>query len=191
MAARVVLTSSDAFENFIPPEFKPLQLLARVPGAINGVLQTLRVAPLRNLPIAYGWLAKRRIPAEVTASWVRPGQQSKGVRRDIARILRGIDSRYTVEAARKFPQYRGEVLLPWAVEDKFFPIEHARKMAELFPNARVEEIHDSRTYVCEDQPERLVQLIEGFVGSSAGAASGGGGGAQRRSAAASNAASAG
>ncbi len=86
VAARVVLTPCDSFDNFLPPEFRPLQWLARVPGSVNAVIQTLRLAPLRNLPIAYGWLSKRKVPADVSAAWVRPGQTSKGVRRDIARV---------------------------------------------------------------------------------------------------------
>ena len=58
------------------------------------------------------------------------------------------------------------MLLAWAPEDRFFPLAHARKLAELFPDARVEEIHDCLTYVPEDQPERFVQLVEQFAGAS-------------------------
>ncbi len=46
------------------------------------------------------------------------------------------------------------MLIAWAPEDRFFPLEHARRLAELLPDARVEEVPDSYTYVCEDQPER-------------------------------------
>ena len=171
VASKVVLTPCDSFENFLPPEFRPLQYLARVPGAVNVVIQTLRIPILRRLPFAYGWLAKRKLPAELTAAWVKPGQTDKGIRRDIARVLKGVHKRYTVEAAKKLPQFKGEALIAWAPEDRFFPIEHARKLGELFPNARVVEISDSRTYVPEDQPERLVQLIEEFAGASATRAS--------------------
>src|SRR3954447_24665422 len=98
---RVVLTPCDAFDNFLPQMFKPLQLLARVPGAVYPVTQSMRIPALRRLPFAFGWLTKRRVPNEVTAGWLRPGQTDKGIRRDIARLLRGIDSRYTLEAADK------------------------------------------------------------------------------------------
>jgi pimeloyl-ACP methyl ester carboxylesterase len=163
VAARLVLTPCDSFHNFLPPEFRPLQYLARVPGAVNLVVQTLRVPMLRRLPNAYGRLAKRRLPNELTAAWTRPAQRDRGVRRDVARILRGVDKRYTLEAAEKLPAFAGPVLIAWAPEDRFFPLEHAHRLGELFPDARVEEVHDSLTYVPEDQPELLARLIESFA----------------------------
>jgi pimeloyl-ACP methyl ester carboxylesterase len=165
--ARVVLTPSDAFDNFFPPMFRPLSLLARVPGAVNGVIQTLRAPALRRLPLAYGWLAKRRIPNDVTAAWVRACQSDRGVRRDTAKVLKSVSSRYTNEAAERLPSFDRPVLLAWAPEDRFFPLEHARRLAELFPDARVEEIADSWTFVPEDQPEKLAGLVADFAASAA------------------------
>jgi pimeloyl-ACP methyl ester carboxylesterase len=162
--ARVVLTPCDSFDNFFPPMFRPLSLLARVPGAVNGVIQTLRAPALRRLPLAYGWLTKRRVPNEVTAAWVRPCQTDKGVRRDTAKLLVGVNSRYTNEAAKKLPSFGKPVLLAWAPEDRFFPFEHATRLAELFPDARIEEVPDSYTFVSEDQPELIARLVGDFAG---------------------------
>jgi pimeloyl-ACP methyl ester carboxylesterase len=162
--ARVIFTPSDAFKNFFPAMFRPLQYLARVPGAMNPLVQSMRAPALRRLPFAYGWLAKRRIPDEVTAAWVKPAQTDKGVRRDTAKLLKGVSSRYTLEAAEKLHTFDRPVLLAWAPEDRFFPIEQARRLADLFPDARLEEIADSRTFVPEDQPERLAQLVTEFAG---------------------------
>jgi pimeloyl-ACP methyl ester carboxylesterase len=160
---RVVLTPCDSFDNFLPPMFRPLQWLARVPGAVNPVVQSLRAPALRRLPLAFGWLTKRRIPNEVTAAWLRPSQTDKGVRRDIAALLKQIDCRFTNEAATKLPGFDRPVLLAWAPEDRFFPLEHARRLADLFPDAQVQEIPDSYTFVSEDQPERLAQLVGEFA----------------------------
>jgi pimeloyl-ACP methyl ester carboxylesterase len=160
---RVVLTPCDSFENFLPPMFRPLQWLARVPGAVYPVLQSLRAPALRRLPMAYGWLAKRPIPNEVTRAWLAPGLSDRGVRRDIAHLLAGIDSRYTVEAAEKLRSFDRPVLLAWAPEDRFFPMDHARRLAELLPDARIEEVPDSYTFVPEDQPDLLVRLIGQFA----------------------------
>ena len=161
--ARVVLTPCDAFDNFLPPMFRPLQWLARVPGAVYPVAQSLRVPAARRLPFAFGWLAKRPIPSEVTADWVRPGQTDKGVRRDIASLLKQINPRYTNEAAERLRDFDRPVLLAWAPEDRFFPFEHARRLAELLPDARVEEIPDSYTFASEDQPERVAELVGEFA----------------------------
>jgi pimeloyl-ACP methyl ester carboxylesterase len=161
--ARVVLTPCDAFDNFLPPMFRPLQWLARVPGAVYPVAQSLRVPAARRLPFAFGWLAKRPIPNEVTADWLRPGQTDKGVRRDIASLLKQINPRYTNEAAERLRDFDRPVLLAWAPEDRFFPFEHARRLAELLPDARIEEIPDSYTFASEDQPERVAELVGEFA----------------------------
>jgi pimeloyl-ACP methyl ester carboxylesterase len=161
--ARVVLTPCDAFDNFLPPMFKGLQILARFQPALTAFVQPLRLRPLRRLPLAFGWLTKRPIDREVEDSWVRAFFTRREVRRDTARILRAIDSRYTQEAAEKLPSFHKPVLIAWATEDKVFPLEHAHKLAELLPDCRVEEIADSYSFVPEDQPERLAELIREFV----------------------------
>ena len=162
--ARVVLTPCDAFDNFLPPMFKGLQLLARVQPLLTAFVQPLRIRQLRRLPIAFGWLTKRPVSdPEVEASWIRPFFTRAEVRGDLARILRGIDARYTNEAAEKLRSFEKPVLLAWATEDKVFPLEHAHRLAELLPDPRVEEIADSYSFVPEDQPERLAELIREFV----------------------------
>src|SRR6202451_3846054 len=45
---RLVLTPCDCFENFLPPAFRPLQWIARVPGALTLVMQPMRVASVRR-----------------------------------------------------------------------------------------------------------------------------------------------
>jgi pimeloyl-ACP methyl ester carboxylesterase len=162
--ARVVLTPCDAFDNFLPPMFKGLQILARVQPLLTAFVQPLRLRPLRRLPIAFGWLTKRpNTDPEVEDAWVRAFFTRRGTRTDVARILRAIDARYTNEAAERLKEFDKPVLIAWATEDKVFPLEHAHKLAELLPDARVEEIADSYSFVPEDQPERLAELIRDFV----------------------------
>jgi pimeloyl-ACP methyl ester carboxylesterase len=48
-------------------------------------------------------------------------------------------------------------------DDTFFPLDTGRRLATLFPHARFEEVRGSRTFVPEDQPERLGALIKAFV----------------------------
>ena len=97
--ARLGLTPCNAFKNFLPPMFRPLQLAARVPGLLTATLQSLRSQRLRNLPFALGWLAKRPVEQNVVESWVRPVLTDRAVRRDTAKVLRGISPRYTQTAA--------------------------------------------------------------------------------------------
>jgi pimeloyl-ACP methyl ester carboxylesterase len=160
---RLVLTSCDAYDNFLPPLFRYLQLLARVPGGAVVGMQMLRVRALRRLPIAFGWLVKRPIERAVEDAYVAPILRDAGIRRDTTAFLRGIDKRDTLAAAEQFGAFDKPVLVAWAAEDKVFPLRYGERLAAAFPNARLETIADSRTFVPEDQPERLAQLIAAFV----------------------------
>jgi pimeloyl-ACP methyl ester carboxylesterase len=160
--ARVVLTPCDAYENFLPPAFRPLQVLAHVPGATFGVLRSLRAAPARRAPLAYGWVTKRADNA-LTRAWIEPALASKAIRREVTSILKGISNRYTLEAAEAFPTFTKPVLIAWAPEDRFFPRRYGERLARAFPNARLELIEDSYTFVPIDQPERTAELIGAFA----------------------------
>jgi pimeloyl-ACP methyl ester carboxylesterase len=161
--SRLVLTSCDMYDRFVPPLFKPLTWAAHVPGAIWLIGQSLRPRMAQRLPVAYGWVTKRHPEQAVVDSWLAPGRGSAGVRRDLAKFLRGIDSRYTIEAAEKLKSFDRPVLLVWAVEDKLFPIEHARRFAADVPDGTLVEVHDSYTFIPEDQPEQLADAIAAFV----------------------------
>ena len=61
----------------------------------------------------------------------------------------------------KFPP--AQALVAWAAGDKLFPIEHGRRLAELLPRGRFTQIPDCRTFIPEEQPERLAALVRGFL----------------------------
>jgi pimeloyl-ACP methyl ester carboxylesterase len=160
--ARLVLTPCDAYENFLPPAFRPLQVLARIPGAMYAIGQSLRPGAMRRLPLAYGWLAKRGDDA-LTRSWIAPALANSAIRRELVSILTGIDNRYTLEAAERFGEFAKPVLIAWAPEDRFFKLRYGERLAAEFPNARLELIEDSYTFVAIDQPERTASLIAAFA----------------------------
>lgn len=160
---RLVLTPCDAYENFLPPAFRYLQALARIPGGVGAVAQAMRIPANRRSPIAFGWLSKRRIPAEVLASWTEPVIRDAEIRRDVREVLRGISKRYTLDAARRLREFGGPTMLAWATEDRFFKPKFAERLAADIPGSRLEWIEDARTFVSEDQPERLVALIADFA----------------------------
>jgi pimeloyl-ACP methyl ester carboxylesterase len=161
----LLLTNCDAFENFLPPAFRPLQWAAKVPGGLTGMMAGMRFAALRRLPIAYGWLIKRDFAGAPTREWVDPYLTNKGIRRDTIKVLKGIDPKYTIEAAEKLQSWDKPAMLAWAVEDRFFKLSFAERLAAAIPGATLEKIEDSYTFVSEDQPERLAELIGTFAGS--------------------------
>ena len=160
---RLVLTNCDAFENFLPPAFRPLQWAAKVPGMLTGMMEGMRFAPMRRLPIAFGWLIKKDFAAAPTREWVDPFLSDRAIRRDTIKVLKGIDPRYTMEAAEKLRTFDRPTLLAWAVEDRFFKLSYAERLANTIQGARLERIDDSYTFVSEDQPEQLAKLIAEFA----------------------------
>ncbi|MET0751607.1 MAG: alpha/beta hydrolase [Solirubrobacterales bacterium] len=160
---RLVLTPCDAYENFLPPAFRYLQGLARVPGGVGAVAQSMRIPAVRRTPLAFGWLSKTRIPGEVLAHWTEPIIRDRAVRADARAVLRGISSRYTLEAAPRLREFEGPTMLAWATEDRFFKPKFAGRLAADIPGSRLEWVEDSRTFVSEDQPERLAGLIRDFA----------------------------
>jgi pimeloyl-ACP methyl ester carboxylesterase len=160
--ARLVLTPCDAYDNFLPPAFRGLQLLAHVPGAVLLLANSMRVGAVRRLPIAYGWLSKRAEP-ELTRSWLTPALRNRKIRRDVAAVLKGISSRYTLAAAERFAEFEKPVLIAWAPEDRFFKLRYAERLRDAFADARLELIEDSYTFVPLDQPQRTAELIAEFA----------------------------
>ncbi|MFL5845961.1 MAG: alpha/beta fold hydrolase [Solirubrobacteraceae bacterium] len=161
---RLVLTPCDAFENFPPKLFRPMVKAARGPKSVLTLLAGMKAPAMRRAPFAFGWLSKHGIPDEVTEAWVTPALQDAAIRRDVAKVLQGLDPAVTLAAADKLGGFDKPALLVWAAEDKFFPLEHAERLAALLPDARVEIVEDSWSFVSEDQPQRLADLLYGFAG---------------------------
>jgi pimeloyl-ACP methyl ester carboxylesterase len=159
---RLVLTNCDCFDVFPPKEFVPMVKSAHVPGALKAALAPMRSATARRTVIAYGGLA-REIPDEVTAAWVEPARTDARVRGDLATFLRAIDRSIMREAAERLPTLTIPSIVAWGQDDRFFSRELGQRLAATLPNARLEPIANSRTFVSEDEPEALAALIRGFV----------------------------
>lgn len=160
---RVVLTPADSFERFFPPLFAYLPTLARIPGSLWLLAQTLRPTWAQRLPIGFGWLAKRPMGKAVTDSFLVPSRTSREIRRDLARFVSTVHRRHTLAAAEELPAFDRPVLLAWASEERHFPLSLAQRLAEVLPDARIVAIEDSYTFVPLDQPDVLTGLIADFA----------------------------
>jgi pimeloyl-ACP methyl ester carboxylesterase len=159
----LVLTPCECFENFLPPIYRYLQVLAYVPGALWPLVQSMRSSATRRLPIAFGRLTKQPLDERAYDSFLTPGRTSRGVRRDTAKVLRAIRRRYTIEADARLAGFTRPAMIAWASEDRVFPYRHAEALAEILPNAELVAIADSYTYVPEDQPLVLARHIDEFI----------------------------
>jgi len=165
----LVLTSCDAFDSFPPRFFRIVLAPARVPGMIPIAFGGLRLRPLRRLPIAYGWLTTKPIDRDAEDSYVLPVLTRGGIRRDVRKLLGGLDPTYTLDAAAKLAGWDRPALIAWSEKDRFFPTEHAERLAKVIPDARLEWIEGARTFSMEDEPERVAAVIGSFMRESVGA----------------------
>jgi pimeloyl-ACP methyl ester carboxylesterase len=163
--SRLVLISCEAFDNY-PPGLpgRAVVLAAALPGGLYLAMQQLRLPFFLRSPLAFGWMAKHGISAEVTRRWFAPAQTSKAIRRDLRRYLRPAPKKADLRAwAQQQRTFTGAVLVVWAPEDRVMPREHGRRLAEWFPNGRLVEIADSYALIPEDQPAMLAAVIRDFL----------------------------
>jgi pimeloyl-ACP methyl ester carboxylesterase len=138
-----------------------------VPGGLSLLGRAARFRAVRRAPNAFGWLMHQDPPQAVLDGWTEPAATNAGVRRDVTKVLRGVDKRHTLAAAERLGGFDHPVLIAWAAGDRFFPFGDAQKLASILPNAELRGIQDSYSFVPEDQPQELADLIGEFLGSSA------------------------
>jgi pimeloyl-ACP methyl ester carboxylesterase len=157
---RLVLTNCDSFDKFPPFPFSLMPPIARLPGGMTMLQTPFRIGALARA--TYGLLAKKRIAAELVASWLAPGMKSE-IRRDTRKLLAGAHKRQTLEAAEKLKAFDRGALLTWGLDDPFFKLGDAERLQQTIPDCRLEKIADAKTFSPLDQPERIGELIAEFV----------------------------
>jgi pimeloyl-ACP methyl ester carboxylesterase len=158
-----VLTSCEAFDNYPPSVARPIVAMAHVPGGLRAVMAALRLRWVRRIA-GWGSMSKRPVPPAVMDDWFAPATNNPAIRRDLAKYLTSGTSKATLLAwAARSADFSGPVLIAWAREDKVMPLTHGRRLAELFPNARLVEIDDSYTLLPHDQPQVLAGAIRTFL----------------------------
>jgi pimeloyl-ACP methyl ester carboxylesterase len=170
--ARLVLTSCDAFEKFPPTPQRYLELAARSRALMWLVAWSVQFRPIQRLPTAYGWVTSKPVEDTIMRSYTDPIRKDPAVRRDLMRLLRAVDTRYTYEAAEALRHFDKPALVLWADGDKIFPREHGRRLAELLPQGRFELMADARTFIPEEQPEHLATRVRDFIVEHPGARAG-------------------
>jgi pimeloyl-ACP methyl ester carboxylesterase len=160
---RLVLTSCDYRNNFPPRMFRYFKLAAAIPVAMKLLMLPMRLRAPRRLPFAFGWLVTRPIDREAEDSYLFAGMTIPGIERDLKRVIKGLDTRYTNEAADRLREFEKPALIAWSRGDRFFKPAHAERLAQELPNARLEWVENARSLSPEDEPGRLAELIAGFV----------------------------
>jgi pimeloyl-ACP methyl ester carboxylesterase len=137
------MTSCDAFENYPPPNLKPLFTAANWPPAFQAALQALRIPDRRGAGIRR--LAHADVGYLVT-EWRRPVLSDHMIREDLRRFTVSISRQTVVFAAKRLPEFTRPALIAWSEDDGFFPLEDGRRLAAALPNSQLEMIGQAWTF---------------------------------------------
>jgi pimeloyl-ACP methyl ester carboxylesterase len=156
--ARLVLTNCDSYEHFPPGSFVQIVKLCRFNSALGGgILRLLATGPgqsffLKNVCHTPPTKDRQR---EVFGAFAT----SAAARRDAVAVTASLDPVLTLRAAPAIEAFDKPVTLTWGTEDQLFPLDHARRLRDTFPNATLIEIPDCSAFVMLDTPEVLADAI--------------------------------
>ena len=166
---RVVLTNCDMYDDFPPKLFAYFNLLKVLPeGALSVVARSLKIRAFWKLPFVFGRLCNEVDGVKINR-WADALLASADVRRDCRKVLRGFGPDVTNAAAEALRTTELPFLVAWGADDKAFKPHLAERFVAEVPTAELVMIPDAKTLVCWDQPERLAELIDNFVGKSTAA----------------------
>ncbi len=161
---RLVITNCDALEVFPAEGFEYFEKLPSIPGALWITAQAMyRIRALRRGKKSFGAFTHRPIPDEMLLDWIEPMAQRPNNRRDIAKLLRSIDSELTLALPQELAQTAKPIHIIWGADDHLFTLALARRLrAAIGQTAVLSEIPRAKTFVFYDAPEAFAQAIENF-----------------------------
>jgi pimeloyl-ACP methyl ester carboxylesterase len=158
----VVISASDAYDNFPPTVFAYLCWLARVPALLTAGMHAMRLKPVLRSPLGYGWLTRAGIPEPVANVYLRRFRRIGPTRDDLVRFLVEVNSVPTLEAARGFVDVEAPALVLWSRDDRVFPLAHGRRMAREL-RAELSITHDASAYLPIDAPSWFADEVNRFI----------------------------
>ena len=159
---RLVLTNCDSYEHFPPKGFDTIAAMSRrVPPIGAGLLRLFASKPGQRMFLKS--VCKRPPSGDAARRVFEAFPDSKGARRDALRLTQSLEPSVTLDTVDALKAFTKPVLLAWGDEDKLFPLEHARRLEADFPDARLEVIEGSSTYVMLDRPVELAAAMQSFV----------------------------
>jgi len=156
---RLVLTNCDAFDQFPPSPFDKLMKTGSTPAGLLALLTPTRATAIRHSPAGFGLLVNKPLDPDLSRRWVMPSLDDSDVRRDTAKFLKAIDKNELLDVATRLMNFDKPVLLVWGAADRFFKVDFARRLAQVFPDATLVEVEGGRTFLPLDEPDRVADEI--------------------------------
>ena len=156
--ARLVLTNCDSYEHFPPGSFAQIVKLCRFsPGLGGAIVRLLATGPGQAFflrAVCHQPPAKDR-HREIFGAFAT----SVAARRDAVAVTASLDPALTLRAAPAIEAFDRPVTLVWGADDKLFPLDHAHRLRDAFPNATLIEVPDCSAFVMLDAPGALADAI--------------------------------
>ncbi|MGE0219726.1 alpha/beta fold hydrolase [Mycolicibacterium sp.] len=162
--ARLVICPSEAFDNF-PPGLpgKVAWLASRSPATVWLAMRQLKIGWLRRQRLMFGMMTKRPVPQHIAESWLAGGLADRAIRRDLVKYCRTrFDAAELIRATERLAEFDRPALVLWT-DNPVMPAEHARRLAELLPQGRLQLVEDAYVLVMLDQPDRTAAAIGTFL----------------------------
>jgi pimeloyl-ACP methyl ester carboxylesterase len=156
--ARLVLTNCDSYEHFPPGSFAGIVKVCRFSPAVGGaIVRLLATGPGQSFFLK---AVSKHPPAkdrqrEVFGAFAT----SASARRDAVTVTASLDPALTMRAAPAIEAFDRPVTLTWGTDDKLFPLAHAHRLRDAFPNSTLIEIPDCSAFVMLDAPAVLADAI--------------------------------
>jgi pimeloyl-ACP methyl ester carboxylesterase len=156
---RLVLTNCDAFDVFPPRDFKMLFIAGKREALIKPLAVSIKPTPVRHSRLGYGLLFANKPDPDVTASWIAPVLRDKAVRRDVAKLLRGVHPKDLLDVSTRFGAFAKPVHVIWGEADTSFKVKFGERLAAAFPNASLTRIPGAKTFFAMERPDELAEAI--------------------------------
>ena len=127
---RLVLTNCDSYEHFPP---KGVDLMAglsrRFPPVGAGLLRLIATKPGQRMFLKS--VCTNPPTGDAARRVFEAFPDSKGTRHDALRLTQSLEPSVTLDAVNALKAFPKPVLLAWGDRDKFFPLDHAPRLARV------------------------------------------------------------
>lgn len=164
VAALVLNACETPYDSFPPPQFAALPIAAASLEILRAGYQRLAAMEARSAPGAYGLVAKHAIDAQASDSYALPPSHDEGILRDLAKVMSSATSDPVHAAGNALIEtFDKPVLFAWSREDPVFPLAHAVRYSGALKHATVEAVDDAYSFIAEDQPGWLADVLAKFA----------------------------
>jgi pimeloyl-ACP methyl ester carboxylesterase len=155
---RLVFTNCDSYEHFPPGSFAQIVKLCRFSSTVGGaIIRLLATGPGQAFFLKA--VCHTPPPKDRQRDVFGDFATSPAARHDAVTVTASLDPALTMRAAPAIEAFDRPVTLPWGTDDELFPLDHARRLRDSFPNATLIEIPDCSAFVMLDAPGVLADAI--------------------------------